>query len=123
MTRQEGLIILLVISAILVIVNAVILLFEKTKYGQKADLKQAKEITLKLLKSVGLALVTEAERTYGSGTGVLKLSTVMNEVLKLLPAWITEIIDTEWLTDEIERVLTAARIKWEYYPNLLGENE
>ena len=55
---------------------------------------KAEEVCEKLLQQVALALFTEAERKYGSGTGQLKFSTVMAQFLhKVQQAGIKTSID------------------------------
>ena len=58
------------------------------------------------------ALVTEAEATFGSGTGSLKLAAVIAEVYPKLPAVIKLFITEATLTKWIEDVLAAAKKEW-----------
>lgn len=59
------------------------------------------------------ALVTEAERQYGSGTGALKLAAVISQVYPKLPAIIKTFVSIEMLTGWVEDALAAAKAEWE----------
>ena len=57
-------------------------------------------------------LVTEAEKEYGSGTGVLKLASVIEKVYPKLPVIIKTFITSETLIKWIETALITAKEKW-----------
>ncbi len=59
------------------------------------------------------ALVTEAEKQYGSGTGALKLAAVIEKIYPKLPAVIKMFITDDMLTRWIEDALAAAKAEWE----------
>ncbi len=59
------------------------------------------------------ALVTEAERKYGGGTGALKLAAVIDKVYPKLPPVIRTFITDDMLIRWIEEALTAAKKEWE----------
>ena len=59
------------------------------------------------------ALVTEAERQYGSGTGALKLAAVIDQIYPKLPPVIRAFITDEMLIGWIEDALAAAKAEWE----------
>lgn len=80
----------------------------------------AKALCEKLLSQVALALFTEAERQYGDGTGKLKFSSVMTQFLAMLPDWVKDIIDTDWLTAKLEILLLEAKDLWEKNDKLLN---
>ena len=67
-----------------------------------------KEIIAKIL----YALVTEAEKIYGGGTGSVKFAYVVEKAYSYLPASIKVFITYERLKTMIEDALTAAKIKW-----------
>ena len=93
------------------------------KHGKETDaIDEAQDYALKIIAQVGMALFTEAEKTFGGGTGVLKLSYVLGKLIEKLPAWVVELIDTEWLTEQVENALTEAKRKWQSNSALLGEN-
>lgn len=64
------------------------------------------------------ALVTEAERVYGGGTGTLKLASVIAEIYPKLPAIIKTFISAKTLQKWVEDALKAAKKKWEQNKNL-----
>ena len=70
--------------------------------------KGNKSVVMKML----YALVTEAERAYGGGTGTLKLATVIAEIYPKLPAVIKLFITEATLTKWVEDALTAAKDAW-----------
>ena len=67
-----------------------------------------KEIVAKIL----FALVTEAEKIYGSGTGYIKFAYVVEKAYSYLPAILKVFITYERLKTMIEDALAAAKIKW-----------
>ena len=79
--------------------------------------KGKKKIVYKML----YALVTEAEKIYGSGTGSVKFAYVVEKVYSYMPAILKIFITSEALRDMIERALEEAKIAWgkeagiEYY--------
>ena len=79
--------------------------------------KGKKKIVYKML----YALVTEAEKIYGSGTGSVKFAYVVEKVYSYMPAIPKIFITYEALRDMIERALEEAKIAWgkeagiEYY--------
>lgn len=72
-----------------------------------AVVKQEKDIIFKML----FALITEAERQYGSGTGELKLSSVVSQVYEKLPAALN-IIPVATVEKWVEQALVSAKEKW-----------
>lgn len=74
-----------------------------------AIFKGNKSVVMKMLFS----LVTEAEKEYGGGTGVLKLAEVMNQIYPKLPPIVKTFVTAERLTKWVEEALTAAKAKWE----------
>ena len=81
---------------------------------------KAKELCEKLLAQVTLALFTEAERKFGEGTGKLKMSYVLERFLALLPDWVQELIDPDWLANKLEALLLEAKAEWQKNAKLLG---
>lgn len=86
----------------------------KNKKGEVTDeeLEKAKKIVITILEKVGLALFTDAETTYGGGTGVLKMSSVLFKIVELLPDNIKGIVPLDWLTEQAEFYLEEAKKKW-----------
>ena len=74
-----------------------------------AIFKGNKSVVMKMLD----CLVTEAEKEYGSGTGVLKLTSVIEKVYPKLPAIIKAFITSETLIKWIETALKTAKEKWD----------
>lgn len=58
------------------------------------------------------ALVTEAEKELGSGTGSLKLATVIAKIYPKLPAVIKLFVTEKTITKWVEEALTAAKEAW-----------
>ncbi len=67
-----------------------------------------KDIVAKIL----YALVTEAEKIYGAGTGSVKFAYVVEKAYSYLPAILKVFITYERLKQMIEEALAAAKIKW-----------
>lgn len=70
--------------------------------------KGKKQIVYKML----FALVTEAEKIYGSGTGSVKFAYVVEKVYSYMPAILKIFITYDALKDMIERALDEAKITW-----------
>lgn len=73
-----------------------------------ALVKQEKTIIFKML----YALVTEAEKNYGGGTGELKLASVITSVYDKLPPAIATFLPVKTLEKWVEQALTEAKNKW-----------
>ena len=73
-----------------------------------ALVKQEKAIIFKML----YALVTEAEKNYGAGTGELKLASVISSVYGKLPAIVTAVIPVKTLEKWVNEALEIAKQKW-----------
>ena len=65
-----------------------------------------------ILNQILFALVTEAERQYGSGTGALKKATVITWVYERLPLILRIFFTENQLGKMIETVLATAKTKW-----------
>lgn len=86
------------IVAILVFVGVLIFLIFRGK----------KDIVAKML----YALVTEAEKIYGGGTGSVKFAYVVEKAYTYLPTVLKVFITYKRLKTMIEDALAAAKIKW-----------
>ncbi len=73
-----------------------------------------------LLDKIIFAAVTWAERTYGGGTGALKLAAVVERVYPLIPAIIRVFITSDALTKWIDKILSDAKARWDANPALLA---
>ena len=93
-------IITLVIAAVTVVVYTVF--------------KGNKSVVMRMLFS----LVTEAEKSFGAGTGALKLASVIEQVYPKLPTIIKTFISAETLAKWVEEALVLAKKKWEENLNL-----
>lgn len=71
--------------------------------------KGNKSVVMRMLYS----LVTEAEHTYGSGTGSLKLAAVVDAIYPNLPAVIKLFITDKTLVKWVEDALAAAKEAWQ----------
>lgn len=115
---NRSLYVLIALAAVCVIAAFVYIAIEicqrkKSAAGKDtAALEEAQEICMKILTRSGLMLFTEAERQYGSGTGSLKLSSVVTQVVALLPDWVKEVVDMDWLIEQIEAKLVEAKEQW-----------
>lgn len=69
------------------------------------------------------SLVTEAEQAYGSGTGILKLSTVVTALYPKLPKLFKTFVTEKKLVRIIEDVLAEAKKKWASNEKLLEKSE
>ena len=78
--------------------------------------KGNKSVVMKML----YALVTEAEKDLGSGTGSLKLAQVVTAIYPKLPAILKAFISEKTLTKWIEDALTAAKDNWKKNANIAG---
>ena len=77
-------------------------------------IKQEKNIIFKML----YAMVTEAEKKYGHGTGELKLASVIASVYEKLPPVIKTVLPAKVLESWVEQALSDARKKWEANVNV-----
>lgn len=97
-------------------VTITILRLLRSRYESDEDklesIDAAKELCEKLLEQVAFALLTQAERQFGKGTGKLKFSAVMSQFLSMLPDWAKETIDTDWLSAKLEILLLEAKELW-----------
>ena len=66
----------------------------------------------KIVYQMLYALVTEAEKIYGSGTGSVKFAYVVEKVYSYMPAILKVFITYDALRDMIERALKEAKIAW-----------
>ena len=71
--------------------------------------KGNKSVVMRML----YALVTEAEKNLGSGTGSLKLATVIETIYPKLPGVIKLFISADTLEGWVEEALAAAKVEWE----------
>ncbi len=78
---------------------------------------------LSLVRQQLFSLVTEAEKEYGAGTGVLKLASVVTTIYPKLPKLFKALITEKKLVQIIEDVLAEAKKKWISNEKLLEESE
>lgn len=97
--------ILLIVSAVITLVYAI----------YKKDLS--------LVRPQLFSLVTEAEKAYGGGTGVLKLASVVAAIYPKLPKLVKVFITERKLVQLIEDALTEAKKKWASNAKLLEGSE
>lgn len=71
--------------------------------------KGNKSVVMRML----YALVTEAEKNLGGGTGSLKLATVVEAIYPKLPGVIKLFISADTLEGWVEEALAAAKVEWE----------
>lgn len=111
--------VMLAILAIALLSIIAVDVLRQIKSGKEA----AQEIALSVISRVALALVTDAERAYGSGTGELKMSSCMERLLELLPASVVETVPKAFLQEHLEKALEIAKSKWLRNPRLLNKEE
>lgn len=73
-----------------------------------------------LLENLLFALVTKAEREFGSGTGELKRATVIGWVYERLPRIAQLVISQKTIERLLENALEYAKQKWTGNPALLA---
>ena len=78
--------------------------------------KGSKSVVMKML----YALVTEAEKELGSGTGALKLASVMATIYPKLPTVIKMFITEKTLTKWVEDALKEAKETWKKNAAIAG---
>lgn len=66
----------------------------------------------KVIYKILLFLITEAEKTYGSGTGELKLASVITKLYDKLPTIIKIVITGAQLIKWVEEALLLAKQTW-----------
>lgn len=76
-----------------------------------------------IVKKMIFSLVTEAEKAYGGGTGVLKLASVITAIYPKLPKLFKVLVTEKKLVQIIEDVLSEAKKKWDSNKKLLEESE
>lgn len=79
-----------------------------------AIFKGNKSVVMKML----YALVTEAEKNMGGGTGSLKLASVIEAIYPKLPAVIKMFITDSMLEKWVEEALAVAKSAWEKNTNI-----
>lgn len=77
---------------------------------------------LSLVKQQLFSFVTEAEKAYGGGTGVLKLASVVTAIYPKLPKLFKALVTEKRLVQIIEDVLAEAKKKWTSNTKLLDES-
>ena len=97
-------------------------LLELKKKNGKLTLEAAEEIALSVISRVALALVTDAERTYGAGTGELKMSACIAKLIEMLPESVVEVVPEEFLKKNLEKALVTAKEKWGKNPRLVNKD-
>ena len=73
-----------------------------------------------VVMSMLVALVTEAEKQYGGGTGPLKLASVIDIIYPKLPAVIKTFITDKRLKKWIDKALVIAKEKWAENKSIAG---
>lgn len=106
-------------AALLLFLAGVGLAFWQTRRERKGAareelqrLARAQSILQRLLRGTVGGLVTQAEETYGAGTGAIKKSAVLAELLRLLPEEHRAAFPPELLEDIIESGLAEAKRLW-----------
>lgn len=77
----------------------------------------------KTLNKILFALVTQAEKEFGSSTGKLKLSTVVDALYQRIPAILKFLFTEKELEKMVEDALTAAKKLWADNDRLLEQAE
>lgn len=66
----------------------------------------------RILNLIMFAAITEAERQYKGGTGILKKASVIAKIYSVIPVILKIIISEEQIGRWIEDALTYAKVKW-----------
>ena len=82
-----------------------------------AIFKGNKSVIMRML----YALVTDAERAFGSGSGERKLAAVVDWIYPRLPAIIKLFVTDKMLVRWIEKALKAAKEAWANNPELIAQ--
>lgn len=77
-------------------------------------LRGGKSVVFKML----YAMVTEAEKEYGDGTGALKLASVIEKIYLKLPMMVRLFVTADTLQKWVETVLQEAKKTWEQNNNI-----
>ena len=72
----------------------------------------------KILKQIAIKFVTDAEGECGAGTGIIKLSEVVEKMYAYLPSVVRILFTEKQLVQIAESVLAEAKKKWEANENL-----
>lgn len=97
---------------ILLVIRFVELELRKRGKLSEAQILAFEDKALQVLEAVGLALFTDAENTYGAGTGVLKKASVIAKLWALMPQDVQDNISIDWLSDKAEYYLELAKEQW-----------
>lgn len=119
---EKSLIILIIILLALVIADIIIgaVKKKKTAAGENTEaVGKAQSFVVELIDKIGLAVFTEAENTYGSGTGVLKMSWALSKILSVIPDSVKQILDMDWVKELAEAGLAAAKEAWKQNSRLI----
>lgn len=93
----------------------------KQKRSGKLTLESAMETAASVISRVALALLTDAETRFGSGTGELKMSYAVERIIALLPPSVVEIVPKSFIQDKLEDALTIVKTKWLEKPQYLNK--
>lgn len=74
----------------------------------------------KIVYKILYALVTEAEKQFGGGTGELKQAYVIEKLYSALPAVLKALVTAEQLEAWVDDVLIMAKEKWKQNANIDG---
>ncbi len=97
------------LDSVLVVVGFLIFIVVLIKRGET-----------KILKSVLFALVTQAERQFGSGTGTLKFATVADWIYQRIPLILRILFTKKDIERMIESTLEIAKGAWSTNDNIKG---
>ena len=115
-------IMLSILAAAVVAIIAIDVWAQKKNTGGMTP-ETANDIAMSVIARVALALVTEAERQYGAGTGELKMSACLAKLIAMLPASVVELVPKDDMQRSLEKALTVAKEKWASNPKLIGKEE
>ncbi|MDR2647730.1 MAG: hypothetical protein LBB67_06375 [Oscillospiraceae bacterium] len=90
--------------------------------AELARIQNAENVLRSLLNCSMFGILTNAERKYGGGTGELKKSVALTELLQLLPDEIESTFDADTLSALIEQALQSAKEAWQANPELVKSN-
>ena len=96
-------------TLILVCLGAIAGIVAKTKNWMAKSQEEKKEAAIEAIRRSMLALVTEAEREYGSGTGTVKRADVLARIFTQYPI-LAEVMDIEDTTEMLDEMIDEALV-------------
>jgi len=104
--------------ASVLIVTLILYLRKDTRLDTEGTLKEVQNLK-SILAEIAFAIVTQLEREHGEKLGLLKLSSAVEFLMRLIPDQLKGQFNVQILVDIVEESLAAARMKWKQNPKLI----